>query len=116
MAFDEDLTAFIDDDDFAIEVIYTPVGYPHPSSQTRTLSVIFDEEYLAQVGGEIGIIGDQPQALCIAAGVADVQNGQEPLTFLTTQYASLTILGEVYKVTEPQPDGTGLIVLLLEKQ
>lgn len=115
MAFDEDLTLFFDEDSgFAVEATYTPAGFPHPSSQTRTISVIFDKEFFHQVGGDVGIIGDQPQALCIASDVADIENGPDPLTFINAMGGAMTIKGQQYTIISPNPDGTGLITLLLQ--
>jgi len=103
MAFVEDLSAFIDEDDFGISATLTPSAYPHPSSKTATLSVIFDMQYV-EAGN---ISGNRPVLTCSTANLAaaGIDVG-----------ARVTVLGNEYVVKVIEPDGTGISVLILERQ
>lgn len=92
MAFAEDLTVFFDTDEFA--VLATPSG------GGAAFAVIFDKEYLAQ----IGVSTTGPAALARASDVSS----------LTPRTSTLTIEGTTYTVTDVQPDGTGLALVPLQ--
>jgi hypothetical protein len=94
MAFVEDFTVFFAD----FGVLATPsVGDP--------FTVIFDRAHIEAMGGDIS--GTQPVALAVSADVAS----------LVSRSTTLTIAGQAgitFTVTDLQPDGTGLTLLLLE--
>ncbi len=101
----EDFSVFLDIDEFATSALY---------DGATTIDVLFDAEYSRplQDGGRfgggfdgIGVGSTQPMALCIdsditgiAAGKAFVING--------TNYLS---------VGPPEPDGTGMTLIMLQE-
>jgi hypothetical protein len=95
MAFAENLTAFVRDDDFAVAATLQGVAV--------TSGVIFDAEYVEPLGNFAE--ARQPVALAIASEVASVAQGQ-----------TLAIGATNYKVRGVEPDGTGMVVLRLEEQ
>lgn len=94
MAFAEQLGAFFDSaQGFAVDAVYN--GGP-------TIKVIFDKAWFQDTPGAAGIAATQPMAL---AELAPVPNAAPNDT--------LVIAGTTYTVTEVQPDGNGLVMLLL---
>ena len=92
MAFTEDLTPFLDTDDFAVAATL-------PGSPATTANVIFDNVY-----DELNDIeGSQPQALARASDFSAVAID-----------ADITINSTTYRIKQKKPDGTGLVVLILE--
>jgi hypothetical protein len=102
MAFTEDFSPFFDLDGFAVEAKYTPTG-----KEQKIIKVIFDQEYVEAITDGMVPVGIQ-QATCLCKGVdvADAAEG-EPVVINSTNYK---IVGP------PQPDGTGLVRLMLENQ
>jgi hypothetical protein len=96
-----DLTTFIDDDEFAVAVQYTPECFSHPGTKTRTINVLFDETFVNIDGVE----SKNPIATGRAADFADV-----------THDAKMTVNDTLYRVRGIERDGIGLIALVLEKQ
>jgi hypothetical protein len=90
MPFVEDLTPFFALDDFAELVTVAGV----------TFSAVFDAEH--SVG--LDVAGVRPMLTCPAADVAGVSVG-----------AAATVRGQAYTVREIQPDGTGVVALMLER-
>ena len=88
MAFTEDLAPFFDTDEFAIAA--TLQG-------GTTVNVIFDAEYL----NELGMAGTNPVALAKTSDVAAGDVGK-----------TLTISGTVYTIRDRQPQDDGATVLL----
>jgi hypothetical protein len=75
----------------------------HAASATweaATIRGIFDRTY-AEAFGIIG--GNSPRFICAASDVAGAATGDE-----------ITIAETVYTIAEIQPDGTGLVQLILE--
>lgn len=106
MAFVEDLTAFFNADEFAVQTTLAGV----------TVRGIFDNAYaLADVGGA-GMASTQP--------TLTLPTAQIPLIVLDwfRYYATpfdpadlqMQIAGATYKVVAHEPDGTGVSLLLLE--
>jgi hypothetical protein len=96
----DNLDAFLQADDFAIEATVTPQG-----GVSRVVSGIFDEPYLNTQIGEFELDASQPRLTCKAAEVVDLQAKDE-----------VQINGQVYYLlTGPQFDGTGMAVLSLAK-
>jgi hypothetical protein len=98
MAFIEDFTAFLDQDEFAEEAQYVPAGGGVPS----TIEVIFDGAYQQDLDGLAG--GSSPAVHCDVASTPGVANG-----------AVIVVRGVTYQVVEPMPDGTGWQTLRLRK-
>ena len=97
----EDLTAFLQTDEFADTVVVT-------LQDGRTLSVvgIFDDPYLNAQLGEYELDTTRPRLTCRAGDVVEVGRGD-----------TVTIDGETFDVmTSPQPDGTGMAVLDLARR
>ena len=91
MAFVEDFSVFFED----FGVIATPdVGAP--------ITVIFDRAQVEAMGG--GISGTQPVALAVSADASSYRSN----------VTRLDIGGTTYLVTDIQPDGTGMSMLVLE--
>ncbi len=99
MSLKDDLTAdlagFLDLDEFGVEVTLT--------GGTK-IKGIFDNEHrlISEQGGEVS--STMPQVICRATDVSGVAVG-----------GSVTILTVAYKVIERQPDGTGLVTLMLSR-
>lgn len=93
MAFTEDLTVFFNTDDFA--VVVTKVD-------ETTFDAIFDNaEYQVQDGDQV-VSMRQPELLCRESDVSSLSQGD-----------TLTVNGTNYTLAKPEPDGTGIIRLVL---
>ena len=96
----DNLDAFLQADDFAIEATVTPQG-----GVSRVVSGIFDESYLNTQIGEFELDASQPRLTCKAADAVDLQAKDE-----------VQIDGQRYLLlTGPQFDGTGFAVLSLAR-
>ena len=93
MMFTEDITAFFDTDDFAVDATLQGVA----------VKGIFDEGYVEPLGNVVE--GAAPQFQCAAASVPSVAHGQ-----------SLVIGARTFKIVGIEPDGTGVVILRLEAQ
>lgn len=83
----------------------TPVIYMRPGYPFTTISVLFDEDFLAIVGlGEAGVGGTALAVVCFTSDVPSAARGDQ-----------LRIDGTFYYVTEARPDGKGVTILLLSK-
>lgn len=98
MAFTEDFTPFLDQDEFAEEAQYVPAGGGVPS----TIAVIFDTGYAEALDAMVG--GSSPVVHCAEAETPGVSNG-----------AVIVVRGVTYQVVEHMPDGTGWQSLRLRK-
>jgi len=98
----EDLALFFDPDEFGVEMLYsTPANASaHPASAVPIV-VIFDREFI-----EFGEVeGFAPIATCPLADVPGIDHD-----------AVLSDAGDVYRVVGIEPDGQGLVRLILEEQ
>lgn len=86
---------------FDEEVLFTPSG-----GQARPVRAIFDNPYQGTqyAQGDIEIESSGPKATCRDTEVAGVAHGD-----------TLQIRGKTWYVLEVQPDGTGLVVLILSE-
>lgn len=97
-----DRLTFLDADEFGVEAVFAGLADP--------VAGIFDAEYFGDLDGLGGAVVEttQPVFRCRAADVASIANG-----------AALTIpvdgADTAFTVTSKQPDGTGMIVLLLQE-
>lgn len=107
---DDDRLIFLSPDEFGGEATYAPKNGAEPYTIVGT----FDDEhtsfnpdrwpgheYQMQQGAHFGSTG--PRFLCRSVDL--VRGGKKG--------DRLTIHGTTYHVTEPQPDGTGLVTLIL---
>lgn len=75
-------------------------------SDGKPLKGIFDNAYFLQEIGDMDIDNTQPRLTCVAADVTRVKKED-----------SAEIDGVIYDVLrDPQPDGTGMAVVLLSEQ
>ena len=95
MPFTEDLEAFCDADEFGTQTAYTPQG----AASSISVNGIFDNGYREDLGME----GARPRLLCPHAKVPAVRRGD-----------AFVINGVRYLVVTPEPDGTGMVNLVLE--
>jgi hypothetical protein len=66
---------------------------------------VFDERFHSvKLSGDMSVDSTDPAFTCAAADVPGVKQGD-----------TVSIRGITYNVVDPQPDGTGLIVLILSK-
>lgn len=94
----DDLDAFLQVDDFALEAMVTPRG-----GVSRQIRGVFDEPYFNAQLGEYEVDATQPRLTCKAADVADLAEQDQ------VQIGGKTY----YLLTAPQDDGTGFAVLLM---
>lgn len=94
MPFTEDLTPFFETADFATAATY---------NGATTVNGIFDREYIEPLGNIVE--GTAPVFMCALADLPSVDHDDTLLIGATT-----------YKVKGVEPDGTGVVLLRLEKQ
>lgn len=92
MPFTEDLSAFFRTGDFATAATWN----------SATVNVIFDANYAEPLGNLVE--GSAPIAIGRAADFVGVAHGQ-----------AITINAIAYTIRGVEPDGTGLVLLRLEK-
>lgn len=97
--YEEDVDEFFDDDEFAEEAQYLPLG---STDDPVPIDVIFDAPGTIVLDG-VGIESVAPRATCKLADVQDARHGD-----------TLTVRGVSYVVQGYDPDGTGVVVLKLE--
>ena len=97
--FTEDLTAFFEPAGHAVSATFTPSG-----GDPSTVAGIFNDEYYDETGGMIDIEGSKPVFICAESDVSGVAQGD-----------ALVINSVDYTIRNCQPDGTGTITLILEK-
>jgi hypothetical protein len=95
MAFTEDLTVFFNPADFAVAALY---------NGAITVNGIFYAEYVEALGANV-VAGTGPVFQCAAADLPAIAQGD-----------TLVIGATTYKVVGIEPDGTGLLLLKLERQ
>lgn len=95
-----DRAVFVDIDDFGTAATYTPSG-----GLAATVNGIFDNEFIeVDAGGGVGVALNQPRFHCRTADVSSAAEGD-----------TITIGGVAYTVRIVQDDGTGMTVLILER-
>lgn len=111
-----DRLAFIETDDFAVEATYTPVS----GGASSTVLGIFDSSAeVIELDGEAAVQSRRPRFLC---RVDDLTNGGKESDQLVLSSSQLLAAGldtnaaGTYLVRVVQPDGTGMVELILEKQ
>jgi len=95
-----DRAVFVDVDDFGTAATYTPSG-----GSAATVNGIFDNEFIeVDAGGGVGVALVQPRFHCRTADVSSAAEGD-----------AITIDSVAYTVRIVQDDGTGMTVLILER-
>lgn len=72
---------------------------------SSSISVILNNEYFAIAGESVDIDGTQPVVTCRSSDVTGVDTDD-----------TITISSITYNITNIQPDGTGVTVLILQDQ
>lgn len=98
--FADDLDTFFDDEAHAVSCTYTPQG-----GSATTFDVIFNNEFFAIDGGEVGVESTQPLAVTKSSNLTSASHGD-----------SMVIDSVTYKIIAIRPDGTGMTEIGLEKQ
>lgn len=93
---DADRLAFLDEDEFAVEVTVT--------ATSATFSAIFDKPYLAVSGAMVDLDADAPELVCRSSDVTSNS---------LAEGVALTIQGSSYVVVSVRPDGTGMTRVVL---
>ena len=86
-------------DGMSVEAVFTP-----EQGAERVIRVIFDRQSSDMTIGGMGIESAKPQATCRDVDIAGVTHG-----------CKLTIGGQDWSITDIQPDGTGITVLILTR-
>lgn len=95
---------FVSVNDFGVQAAYSQNDAPEVS-----VAGIFDRQHLAIEAGESAVSGFAVTFACRADDLAALPFGK------ALQGDWLTIGGERWTVVEAQPDGTGMVTLLLRK-
>lgn len=96
----DDLSEFVDADDFAVPVVVTQAG------SIRRFSGIFDDPYLDAQVGEYAMDSSEPRVTAKEADMIGIRRG-----------AICIVAGKSWAVLDaPKPDGTGMAVLKLSKE
>jgi hypothetical protein len=93
-----DLDTFINDDDFAVDAIYTPV-----EGDSKIIKVIFDNAY-KQMNLQTGVESGGTSAQLKSSDVEDIAKDD-----------TLEINDIAYNIIGIEPDGTGMIVVRLSE-
>lgn len=97
----EDLSAFLDEEEFAVRVEVT-----RSDGAVLTFSGIYEDQYMDAQLGEYLMDSTRPRVWCKQVDVPGVKKG-----------ATCVVDGVAYDVmTEPQGDGTGMAMLELAEQ
>lgn len=99
MAFVEDLAAFFDVDDFASAATWFAGGV----GGGVPVSGIFDAGHSGPGLGALSASDTEIVFRCAAADVEGVARGD-----------TLKVGSVIYRIAEPRPDGTGVVVLVLK--
>ena len=97
MAFEEDLSLFLSDEEFAVVATATT-----RFAERVQFQVIFDNGYAAFISGMAE--ATQPSCLARTVDVADLEHG-----------CAIDIGTDLWKVVGTEPDGTGMTTLRLRK-
>ena len=96
----DDRAIFVNVDDFGVAATYTPSG-----SASSTVNGIFDNDFIeVDAGGGVGVALQQPRFHCRTADVSSASEGD-----------ALVVSGVNYTIRIVQDDGTGMTMLILEK-
>lgn len=97
----DDRAIFVGTDDFGVAATYTPSGGAGVS-----INGIFDNDFIEiDAGGGVGVAMQQPRFHCRTADVSSAAEGD-----------ALVVDSVNYIIRIVQDDGTGMTMLVLEKQ
>tara|TARA_Y100000401_G_scaffold8953_1_gene6139 strand:- start:10029 stop:10343 length:315 start_codon:yes stop_codon:yes gene_type:complete len=97
----DDLTNFFITDDFAVSATYTVQG-----GSASTIKGVFDKEFIEiDTDGGVDVASNDPRFTCKTSDVTNASNGD-----------TIVIDSVTYKVRIAEADGTGITILVLEKQ
>lgn len=97
----DDRAIFVGIDDFGVAATYTPSG-----GAASTVNGIFDNDFIEiDAGGGVGVAMQQPRFHCKTADVSNAAEGD-----------ALVVNTVSYIIRIVQDDGTGMTMLVLEKQ
>lgn len=97
----DDRAIFVGIDDFGVAATYTPSG-----GAASTVNGIFDNDFIEiDAGGGVGVAMQQPRFHCRTADVSAAAEGD-----------ALAINTVSYIIRIVQDDGTGMTMMVLEKQ
>jgi len=95
-----DRAIFVGVDDFGTAATYTPSG-----GASSTVNGIFDNDFIeVDAGGGVGVALQQPRFHCRTADVSSASEGD-----------ALVVSGVNYTIRIVQDDGTGMTMMILEK-
>jgi hypothetical protein len=100
-----DRRAFLATEGFGTVALYQP-----SNGLERAITGIFDDAHLVSSGSEAGVAGTAPVFTCTADDLALLSLGK------AVYDDQMVIDDDIYLVKQIQPDGTGMVMLLLEKQ
>jgi len=96
----DDRAIFVNVGDFGTAATYTPSG-----GVASTVNGIFDNDFIeVDTGGGVGVALQQPRFHCRTADVSSASEGD-----------ALSVGGTSYTIRIVQDDGTGMTMLVLEK-
>lgn len=96
----DDRAVFVNVDDFGVAATYTPSG-----GAASTINGIFDNDFIeADAGGGVTFALQQPRFHCRTADVSAAAEGD-----------ALVVSGVNYTIRIVQDDGTGMTMLVLER-
>ena len=96
----DDRAIFVNVDDFGVAASYTPAG-----GVAATVNGIFDNDFIeADAGGGVTFALQQPRFHCRTADVSSAAEGD-----------ALVVGGVNYTIRVVQDDGTGMTILVLER-
>ena len=96
----DDRAIFVSVDDFGVAASYTPAG-----GSASTVNGIFDNDFIeADAGGGVTFALQQPRFHCRTADVSSAAEGD-----------ALVVSGVNYTIRVVQDDGTGMTMLVLER-
>lgn len=97
----DDRAIFVGIDDFGVAATYTPSG-----GAASTVNGIFDNDFIEiDAGGGVGVAMQQPRFHCRTADVSSAAEGD-----------ALVVNTVSYIIRIVQDDGTGMTMMVLEKQ
>ncbi len=97
----DDRAIFVGTDDFGVAATYTPSG-----GSGVSINGIFDNDFIEiDAGGGVGVAMQQPRFHCRTADVSSAAEGD-----------ALVVDSVNYIIRIVQDDGTGMTMLVLEKQ
>ena len=84
---------------------------------TSVINLIIDQEYFGIGGGTVDVDGFEPRAVVKATDVPFIsQNDELRVDAITTDQGNTLVAATTFLVKTVEPDNTGLVSLVLQKQ